>query len=90
MPEDAEPEDWHAPLWQAWETLRYDRPYLAMGGEMPVTFAAINAYAARYGIVGQDFDEFFTLFRAIDDEWLAWVTEKAKEERAREEAKRKR
>ncbi|MCO5071143.1 MAG: hypothetical protein M9944_08055 [Rhizobiaceae bacterium] len=90
MPEDAEPEDWHDGIWRAWDVLRYDRPYLAMGGEMPVSFASISAYADRYGIAGQDFDEFLMLFRAIDDEWLAICVEREKERQAREDAKRKR
>lgn len=90
MPEDAEPEEWHGLLWRAWEALRYDRPYLAMGGEMPVSFASINAYAQRYGIERQDFDEFLYLFKEIDDEWLAICVEREKERQAREEAKRKR
>ncbi len=90
MPEDAEPEEWHNQLWQAWETLRYDRPYLAMGGEMPVFFSSISDYAERYGIVGHDFDEFLALFKAIDGEWLTWCAERAKERKSMEEARRQR
>ena len=86
MPEEAEPEDWHDLIWQAWEDLRYDRPYLAMGGELPVSFTAIETYARRYGLVGMEFEEFKVLFRAVDDEWLTYRAEKDKEESARREA----
>ncbi len=90
MPEDAEPEEWHGQLWRAWDALRYDRTYLPMGGgELPVFFSSIDGYAQRYGIAGQDFDEFLILFRAIDDEWLTWCSERAKERQAMEEARRR-
>lgn len=81
-PPEARSEIWHEFYWRAWSALRFDRPYGAMGGEMPVSFLALDAYARRYGIEGEAFDRFHKFMTAIDGEWLAYVAEKAK---AREE-----
>lgn len=50
-------------------------------GEMGrIYFAAIDTYAQRYEIDGSDFDTFVTFMRALDDEYIAHVTEKQKAE----------
>lgn len=78
-PPDAAPELWHDFYWRAFEALRYDRQYGAFGGESPISFLAIDAYARRYGIDGEGFDRFLSLVNAVDDTWLDWKAEKAKE-----------
>jgi hypothetical protein len=78
-PEDAAPELWHDFYWRAFEALRYDRQYGALGGESPISFLAIDAYARRYGIESDAFDRFLRLVNAIDDEWMKWRAERAKE-----------
>lgn len=82
-PPDAAPELWHDFYWRAFEALRYDRHYGAWGGESPIAFVAIDAYARRYGIEGEAFDRFIGLINAIDDEWLSWKAERAKEQGVR-------
>jgi len=62
----------------AWDRLRFDRSYGAMGGESPVPYTALSRYAADQDIVGDDFDLFLTLFGALDQEWLAWQANKTK------------
>lgn len=78
-PVEATPELWHDFYWRAFEALRYDRQYGAFGGESPIGFVAIDAYARRYGIDGDAFDRFMRLVNAIDDEWLGWKAERAKD-----------
>jgi len=63
--------------------LRFDRQYGAMGGQSPILFTAIDCYAHRYGIEGEEFDIFRHLLTAIDTEWLLWAAEREKEEAAR-------
>lgn len=70
---------WHDFYWRAFDLLRYDRQYGAWGGESPISFVAIDAYARRYGIDGEAFDRFVSLINAVDDEWLGWKAERAKE-----------
>ncbi len=78
-PADAEPQEWHPFYLRAWEALRYDRQYGAMGGHSPISFASIDAYARRYGVVDDAFDHLLVFVTAIDDEWLKIVAEKQKE-----------
>lgn len=66
---------------RAWQRLRHDRQYGAMGGETPISFMAMNAYAERYRISGEAFDRFLIFLDAIDTEWLAYVARKAEERR---------
>lgn len=68
------------PYWRAWRALRFDRPYGALGGEGPISFLAIDAYARRYGFEGRDFEMLAILIGAMDAEYLKWVGEKAKQE----------
>lgn len=77
-PDEAKPETWHEFYWRAWEALRFDRQYGAMGGESPIGFTALDAYARRYGIAGDAFERFHAFMSAIDTEWLIHVTEQAK------------
>lgn len=58
-----------------------------MGGESPISFMALDAYARRYSIEGEAFDRFLTFMSALDDEWLEYQAKKAKE--AEEERKRR-
>lgn len=76
-PEEAREEPWHDFYWQAWEALRFDRHYGAMGGQMPISFMALDAYARRYGIAGEAFDRFLVFMGVIDTEWLAHVDSKS-------------
>lgn len=78
MPEDAAPESWHSLYWDAWDVLRFDRQYGAMGGELPIPYMAISQYARDHGIVGDEFRVFRILLSAVDTEWLTHVAEKAR------------
>lgn len=66
-------EEWFGLYFRAFETLRFDRQYGAMGGESPLSYLAIRAYAADHGVVGGDFVIFHTLIAAVDAEWLEHV-----------------
>lgn len=48
-----------------------------MGGEYPISFMALDAYARRYGIEGEAFENFIAFVRAIDFEWIAISAERA-------------
>lgn len=47
-----------------------------MGGASAIPFTAIDAWARRYGIEGDGFDEFLRLIRAADGAWLDWRSER--------------
>lgn len=72
----------HQCYWRAWQMLRYDRQYGAMGGEHPISFATVDLYARRYGIEGLAFETLHTLLREMDFEYLAFVAEKMRAEAA--------
>jgi len=67
----------HAPFMEAWETLRDDRPPDGFGGGGFIPFTAIDRWAERACIAGEDFDLYLTLIRALDGEYLRWRAEKA-------------
>lgn len=72
------------PFWRAWHALRFDRQYGAMGGESPISFMSIDAYARRY-VEDEEFDRFFVLVGAMDDEYLKHVKRVADAEKQAEE-----
>lgn len=74
----AEWHDWYDIYFRAFQALRYDRFYGAMGGEGPISYLALSQYARDRGIAGDDFAQFCTFVSAIDAEWLAYVTRKSK------------
>lgn len=47
-----------------------------MGGAGGIPFLAIDAYARRRGLEGEEFDVFLKLLRACDAELLAVVAER--------------
>jgi hypothetical protein len=75
LPPEAEGPEWYAYYIRAWQFLRYDRQYGALGGESPIGFQALNVYARRYHIDGVAFDVFRALVSAIDAEWLSHLAE---------------
>lgn len=81
LPErDDEPvsEPWHALYWRAFDALRFDRQYGALGGETPISYLAISRYAEDQGIGPDDIHLFRTFLAAVDAEWLAHVAEEEK------------
>mgnify|MGYP001366420030 CR=1 FL=1 len=76
--DEGEPEEWHGLYWRAWEALRFDRQYGAMGGQTPISYLAISQYARDHGIIGSDFQTFHVLLTALDAEWLEYVAEQEK------------
>lgn len=87
-PDDAHIPEWAETYWRAWHALRFDRQYGAFGGESPISFASLNAYADRYGIAGIQFETFLALVGAMDDEYLQHAAKIAKEARDAEERRR--
>jgi hypothetical protein len=62
---------WHAFYWHVWHSLRYDRPYAgADGAEYPIYWTAIDRYATRYGIDGEDFDRLVRFVSEIDTAFI--------------------
>ncbi|MDI6026715.1 hypothetical protein QBK99_10985 [Corticibacterium sp. UT-5YL-CI-8] len=52
-----------------------------MGGEGPITWATIRAYAADLGLTGDELRLFQTFFGMIDNEWLSMQSDKQKAEK---------
>lgn len=59
----------------AFRELSTDRPAGFERGAIP--WSAINDYAMRYGLVGDDFDRLVRVIRAMDAAWLAYMKEQA-------------
>lgn len=79
-PAGSEQQAWHAFYVRAWEALRFDRQYFAFGGETPISFMALDAYARRYGLEGEAFERFVAFLTAMDDEWLEHVRKMSPEQ----------
>jgi hypothetical protein len=66
--EPPKPEIWQDYYWEAWQLLRYDRPYVGQFGiEMPISYLAVDRYAERNGIDGEAFDHLLYFINLIDD-----------------------
>lgn len=50
------------------------------GAPMRLPFAAIDAYARRHGIAGQDFDLFHALIGALDEAYLEHAHEELRQQ----------
>lgn len=77
--ERAEMPDWSGYLMTAWNQLRNDRNWGDLGGCSGIYYSAISAYAADHGIEGEFFGEFLIFLRVMDDEYVAFSAEQAKE-----------
>jgi hypothetical protein len=75
---DFEPRIWHELYFEAFDALRYDRHYGAFGGQSPIKYTAISAYAHDHGIVGDDFGRFKRFIFALDRAFIRFETSKAK------------
>lgn len=77
--EEARLEHWMVFYWQAWNALRYDRPFVGQTGiEMPIPYTAVDAYARRNGIDGEAFDKLFRFISEIDFAYLEVIAEERK------------
>lgn len=76
---DEKPEwpDWSGYLRTAWQALRDDRFYGAMGGMGRIYYTAISRYAADHGIA---IEPFYTFLDAMDSAYVTWAAEKAKQD----------
>lgn len=88
-PAEAEWPAWSGSIYRAWQALRDDRHYGAMGGLGRIYFTAKDRYAERYGIEGDEFDDFLMFIDAMDEEYVAVSNEKQKAESEKTEAKGK-
>lgn len=64
--------------WLGWHDLRDDRQLGAMGGCSGIFYSAISQYAHDRGLSGQELQIFMVLIRAMDNEYIAWVSEQQK------------
>lgn len=69
---------WWGVYFEAWEALRYDRFYGAMGGEGPISYQVISLYARDHDITGDDFRLFRATLQLVDAEWLDYAAEQRK------------
>lgn len=75
---DFDPMPWHDLYFRAFDALRCDRFYGAMGGEGPISYLAISQYARDNRIAGVDLWLFHIFINAVDAEWLDFQAAKAK------------
>lgn len=73
-----EPRPWHDLYFAAFDALRCDRFYGAMGGEGPIYYTALSRYASDNRITGTDLWLFNIFMNAVDGEWLAIRAEEDK------------
>jgi len=53
---------------------------LGGGAMLPLPWTAVDAYARRHGIAGENFDMFWRLIGELDAEYLDWHATKRKAE----------
>jgi len=82
LPEDDSPPEEIMPgletYWTAWHILRDDRHFGAMGGCSGIYYSAMSQYARDHEIRGAEFQIFLILVRAMDAEYMVWISEKQK------------
>jgi hypothetical protein len=81
LPEGSEPAEiapWFDLYFRAFEALRFDRQYGALGGETPISYLAISRYAEDHGIGADDIHLFRLFMGALDAEWLDHVAREQK------------
>jgi hypothetical protein len=79
-PEEAQWPIWSGYIQRAFDQLRDDRFYGAMGGLSRIYYQAKSRYAADHAIVGSAFGDFLIYLGAVDDEFVAITTERQKAE----------
>jgi hypothetical protein len=70
---------WSGYLQLAWHVLRDDRYYGAMGGMGRIYYTALSRYASDHDI---ELEPFVTFMHAMDNVYLEYESEKAKQEAA--------
>lgn len=70
---------WADYILKAWNALTNDRARYEMGGCSGIWYASISAYARDHGLSGDGFSDFELFFKAMDDEYVSYTAEKAKE-----------
>lgn len=61
--------------WTAWHSLKDDRHFGAMGGCSGIFYSAMSQYGRDHNIEGSEFQMFLILVRALDAEYLLWMSE---------------
>ncbi|MBK5958118.1 hypothetical protein CCR97_08295 [Rhodoplanes elegans] len=84
IPDEPEPLPGAELYLSAFHDLSGDRQYGAMGGAGPIPWLALDRWAGRAGLDGDDFDRLVRMVRAVDAEWLADQAERAEAERQRQ------
>jgi hypothetical protein len=68
--DEYEPHNWHWMYFKAFDALRYDRFYGAMGGQGPINYMALSQYARDHGLTGSALQHFHIFMNAVDAEYL--------------------
>lgn len=77
--EEDEMPSWAGYLVEAWNALLHDRHRSDMGGCSGIFYRSISAYARDHGLVGDLFHDFHLFLRAMDDEYVAYSAQKARD-----------
>jgi hypothetical protein len=72
------PRPWHELYFRAFDALRYDRFYGAFGGQTPISYMALSAYARDHRITGNNFGRFLQTMYALDRVFLEIEAERLK------------
>lgn len=74
MPAEPEMPAWAGTVWQCWESLHHDRVQIpvGMGASVPgrIPWLAVDAWARRYGISGDQFEFLLICLEAMDLEYM--------------------
>lgn len=73
--------EWHAFYFRAFDALRYDRFYGAFGGQMPISYLSLSAYARDHGITGAALSDFLRTMHKLDNVFLEVEAQRAKDAR---------
>lgn len=80
VPEVEQPEyqwpEWSGYIQHAWQMLRDDRHYGAMGGMGAIYYTAMSQYAHDHQL---EIEPFATFLNAMDEEYVLYCAEQAKE-----------
>jgi hypothetical protein len=76
--EDFDPRPWHDFYFRAFDAIRFDRQFGALGGESPISYLVMSQYARDYGLQLDEFERFRRFIGVLDAVHLELQAEQAK------------
>lgn len=82
--DDFEPRPWHDFYFRAFDAIRFDRQYGAMGGESPISYMVMSQYARDHGLTLEELEQFRRFIGVLDAVYLELEAARARNRSAQD------